>query len=352
MPYPIICISGNPKERGYQYGKAASERVRKTIDFYKAMFATYGVSWEEAKSRALSFIPFIKEYYAEGLEEMEGISEGAALSFEDILAINCRSEILFAFPDGCSCLGVLASQTKDGHTYLGQNWDWLRAAEEGVVILKVEEPNAPRQIICAEAGIIGGKGINEAGIAVCLNALSVGRGKKGVPLHVMYRMILRQTSISNAIGVIAQAKRAGAGNFALGSKEDFLVNVEYTCDNFDVIAADEERPLAHTNHYLSPIFVADDTFKRDLPCTFVRLNRLKRLLKAQGGDFDKEKLFEILSDHKNHPDSICSHEDPADPAGKQICTIYAVIMDLTAKKLWITDGNPCKSAARTEVSFD
>ncbi len=352
MTYPVISISGNVFERGVQYGSQVPERIRKTIDFYKAMFQTYGVSWREAQLRAKSFIEYIEEYLPDGLEEMRGIAEGAKLSFDEILTINCRSEILFAFTDGCTCLGVLSSMSKDGHTYLGQNWDWLRRAEEGVVIVKIEEPKAPRQIMCAEAGIIGGKGLNEAGVGVGLNALSVGRGQKGVPLHVMYRSILRQETISNAIGAVASAKRAGAGNFAMGSSEDFLFNVEFTPDNFDVIGADDLTPLAHTNHYLSSIFQAQDTFKRDLPCTFVRLNRLKRLMAKQGKDFDCDILFDILRDHKNYPDSICSHEDPADIPGKQICTIYAVIMDLTEKKLWITDGNPCVSRELTEVGFD
>ena len=281
---------------------------------------------------------------------MQGIAEGAELDFDDILAINCRSEILFAAPDGCSCIGALSAQTKDGHVYLAQNWDWLRAVDNSVVIVKIEQPGYPRVIMCAEAGIIGGKGLNESGIGVCLNALSVGRGKPGVPLHVIYRKILCQTSISNALGAVASAQRAGSGNFVIGSSQDFLLNVEFTPENFDVLAADETKLLVHTNHYLSPLFIAENTFKRDLPDTFIRLNRLERLTNSYVGTVDGKNILSILRDHRNKPDSICSHEDPADTPGKRLCTIYAVIMDLTERKLRITEGQPCTSEI-TEISF-
>ncbi len=350
MSYPVISISGNASERGRQYGVAVSDRIRNTIAFYKEMFRTYGVSWQEAQKRAESFIPYIRDYFSEGLEEMQGIARGAELDFADILAINCRSEILFAFPDGCSCIGTLSAMTKDGHVYLAQNWDWLRAVDNCVVIVKIEQPRYPRMIMCAEAGIIGGKGLNDAGIGVCLNALSVGRGKPGVPLHVIYRKILTQTSISNALGVIASANRAGSGNFALGSSQDFLLNVEFTPDNFDVSAASETKPLLHTNHYLSSIFKAEDTFKHDLPDTFIRLNRLERLTASLTNKLNRETILSILRDHKNEPDSICSHEDPNDPPGKRLCTIYAVVLDLTEKCLWITEGCPCSSEA-TQVNL-
>lgn len=61
---------------------------------------------------------------------------------------------------------------------------------------------------------------------------------------------------------------------------------------------------------------------------------------------DKKKVTEteiwaILSDHANFPDSVCSHEDPVDPEGKRLCTVYAILMDLDDKKLWFSEGNPC-----------
>lgn len=340
--FPLIEISGTPTERGTQYGKEAKEKIHKNIRFYSALFETYGIDWPKAQKIAKSFEQSINQYLPWATEEMRAIAEAAEVSYEDILAINCRSEVLFAQPDGCSAFGVIPELTEDGHTYLGQTWDWLASAREAAVILKIHSPTEPDALICAEAGIIGGKGLNAHGIGVCLNALSVGHGVIGVPLHIIYRKILGQDTVSNALDQVAKPNRAGSGCFVIGSASGFLMSVEFTPENFDVLMP-TDRPLCHTNHYLSPILRAADTFKRDLTDTFVRLNRLQRLCNAFNGRYTIERIFTYLSDHANCPDSVCSHEDPADPKGKRLCTVYAMAMDLNSRTLWITDNNPCCS---------
>ena len=340
--FPLISLLGTAAERGQQYGEAAKEKICINIAFYKALFETYGVSWKQAKLVAKSFEASIQNYLPWAIEEMHGIAVAAGVSYEDILTINCRSEVLFALPDGCSTFGVLPELTENNHTLLAQTWDWLAGARASTVVLKVQSPTEPEAIICAEAGMLGGKGLNSCGIGVCLNALSVGHGTVGVPLHIMYRKILGQNTISNALDQIAKPQRAGSGCFVLGSSSGFLMSVEFTPENFDVLMPVNE-PLCHTNHYLSGILRAGDSFKRDLTDTFVRLNRLKRLCSGFRGQYTIAKVFEYLSDHANYPDSICSHEDSADPEGKRLCTIYAMAMDLNEKTLWITSGNPCCS---------
>ena len=339
--YQLIQLAGTATERGIAYGTQAKAQIDHTLSFYRSMFQTYGVTWDRAKAVAQDFVPIIEDYYAEGLEEMQGIACGAGVGFEDILALNCRSEILFALPDGCSCVGVLPERTSNGHTLLGQTWDWLAPARDSTVILEVSQAGFPKILMVAEAGIIGGKGLNDCGIGVCLNATSVGHGGIGVPLHIMYRQVLNSDIISNALDKVAQPKRAGSGTFNIGSSDGFLMSVEFTPDNFDVLMS-TDTPLIHTNHYLSPLFRGQDIFKRDLTDTFVRLNRLKRLSATQQVPYTTDTLFSFFADHANYPDSVCSHEDPKDAPGKALSTVYAIAMDLNEHRLLITDGSPCE----------
>lgn len=339
-PRIAITVEGAPRERGRQYGEKAKSLIEKNIRFYRSMFETYGVEWEKAKQIASRFEDAISEYLPWATEEMKGIAEGAGVAYEDILALNCRSEIIFANPDGCSSLGILPELSENGHVLLGQTWDWLAPAGECTLIVRVRGTDEPDIVMCAEAGIIGGKGLNSEGIGVCLNALSAGKGCVGVPLHVMYRAILGQKTISNALDQVAHAKRAGFGNFAIGSAEGFLMCVEYTPDNFDVLMPVSE-PMCHTNHYLSPLFASRDTFKAALTDTFVRLNRMKRMTRGKSG-FSRDDLWAVFTDHANFPDSICSHEDPSDPEGKRLCTVYSVVMDLNDRRLWISRAAPCE----------
>lgn len=380
MTEPLfIHVSGTPEARGRRYGALARERILKNLAFYADMFEKgWGVPWAKAAMLAQSFIPHIEAHFPEGLLEMRGIAEGAGVAFEDILTLNCRSEILFAQPDGCSVFGVLPERSENGHTWLAQTWDWLRPAGDATVVLRIDQvqkseegkegeeggegeepeadgrsaqsaqsahPDRPSLLMVVEAGMIGGKGMNSAGIGVCLNATSVGRGRTGMPLHVLYRMILNAPTVSNAFEAVARARRAGAGTFNLGSAEGFLMSVEFTPDAVDVLMAEDE-PLTHTNHYLSPLFRGEDALKSELGCTWVRLNRLRRLGRLHPEGFGRDSILEVLSDHANHPDSICSHEDPADPEFRRMVTVYAMVMDLTERRMWVTEGNPCEGKVR------
>ena len=340
--FPIIKVSGTAAECGFQYGDALRDEIGYNIEFYQTMLKEYaGVEWADAKTIAKRFEPEIAKYCPEAIEVMKGIAEGAEVDYEDILTINCRSEILFAQPDGCSCMGILPEMSDTGHTYLGQTWDWLRDARDHVAVVEYRERNKPAVLMIVEAGMVGGRGLNSHGIGVCLNAMSTGEGEVGVPLHIIFREILHANNVSNALDRVARAHRAGSGTFSIGSGDGFLMSVEFTPYDFDVLMPEGEV-LAHTNHYLSPLFKEEDTFKYDLTDTFVRLNRIHRQAKLlYKKSLSQKDMWAIFSDHANFPDSVCSHEDPKDPPYRQLCTVYAMVMDLNAHTIWVSDTNPC-----------
>ena len=92
--YPFLPLTGTARERGYQYGSQVPELIKKNIAFYRTMFEGFGVPWETAGKISKKFEPFIRDYYPEALEEISGVAEGANLSYEDILTINCETRRL------------------------------------------------------------------------------------------------------------------------------------------------------------------------------------------------------------------------------------------------------------------
>ena len=51
--YPRIEVEGGPAERGRQYGEAARERVRRSVEAYGEVFAHYaGWDWERVRAEA------------------------------------------------------------------------------------------------------------------------------------------------------------------------------------------------------------------------------------------------------------------------------------------------------------
>ena len=66
------------------------------MESYEELFSRKGIAWAEAKAGAERFIPAILEADPRYMEEMKGIAQGAAVELLDVLAINCRSELLYA----------------------------------------------------------------------------------------------------------------------------------------------------------------------------------------------------------------------------------------------------------------
>ena len=131
MNFPYIEIEGTSYEIGYQEGQNFKKQILGSINCYKQMFMDYSnLSWERAKELSKQFIPVITEYNKDYLEEMRGIADGSGFDFEDILALNCRSELVFVGKEfdkqdgGCTSIGVTSDVGKDGNAYLAHNWDW------------------------------------------------------------------------------------------------------------------------------------------------------------------------------------------------------------------------------------
>ena len=342
--YPFLKLSGNPLERGRLYGRTFRTAIEASIASYTVMFRDYsGLGWDEAGKLSMEFLPFIREYSPKVIEEMEGIAEGAQKNFRDILTLNSRSEIVLAAQvDGCTAFGATPAVTSDGKTYLCQTWDWIRRQEKSLVIIQIEQPPEPTILMIAEAGVISGKGINSSGLGVGFNALTTGSGKPGVPVHILLRGLLDSPRLADAVQAVAVPLRSSSANFIIGSHEGEMINIETSPEDFWVFYA-EKGWISHTNHFTATFLpgLARDRGKVIIPDTFQRLGRINTLLNAHIGKIDFEHCKTFLSDHINHPDSICRHEDPRDPEGKQIASVYATIMDLTDGVIWFSRSNPC-----------
>ena len=95
--YPHVRVEGEPQERGRQYGEQARERMLRSRDAYEEVFDHLASwSWDKVTGEAMRYVSSIRAFRPEYLEEMRGMAEGSGLRFEDILALNVRSEVMFA----------------------------------------------------------------------------------------------------------------------------------------------------------------------------------------------------------------------------------------------------------------
>jgi isopenicillin-N N-acyltransferase-like protein len=114
-PFPLIDLAGPPEARGRAYGQAAKARVRRTLAHYGAQLAGAGQDAAAVRAMARAFVPKIEAFDPAYVAEMRGIAAAADVAFEDIVLVNCRTEVLQlarraaaaaaatrAAPDGCT----------------------------------------------------------------------------------------------------------------------------------------------------------------------------------------------------------------------------------------------------------
>ncbi len=351
--------SGPPLGRGRAYGEQAGELIRKVRDTYEETFGHLtGQTWARLRERGGAFLGSAERFAPDLVEEIQGIAQGAGLSFEDVFLINARSEIMFSpealareAPDECTAILAMSPATAGDGAYLAQNWDWLEGVRDCQVLLKFSgEGGRPSFASLTEAGQVAKMGLNGAGVGLVVNNLNTDRPKAGVPWILICRKVLEADSLTKAMGLVLSTPRAHSINFLLGraqgeEAEGFSLE---TCPTEPHVLRPQGGMLVHTNHFLEPLQTARDlkAWTHLFPCTYNRHQRASRLLAARAGRIDPAGIKEILSDHFDAPHSVCMHRNPESDPAWTTQTCFSIILDLKAKALEYCLGNPCQGEWR------
>ena len=343
MTIKRVTVSGNSYECGIQYGEAVSDLIKNNIQNYKRLIKDRkNLSPEKAHQIALTYQSSIPTNY---LEEMQGIAKGAKVSYEDILLLNCRSELLFSPNEEvqeCTAFALMPKVTRDHNTYACQTWDFARSQRDNVVLLEID--NEVRIMMITEAGLIGGKGLNDHGLGLTLNALNTTSSDTGIPLHIRMRMILASKTLALAYQVAVTTPIPVSANLIISCIDGLALGLELTPKDVSLFYPDH-GVLYHTNHLLSDKSSVKDNNK-PFGNSFVRYGNIRSLLEDANA-IDLDMIKAILQDHRGHPNGLCVHADEKLPITKQHATNHAVIMDLNNLVIHYVHGNPCLSSYTT-----
>jgi len=355
-----VRVEGTSYQRGQQYGRQAAARVRRSVQAYQQAFAHFaGWDWATVRHEAARFEAPIGKLWPAYLDEMRGIADGAGLDLTDVLAINVRTEVMYAAtarrapraePPAagrtraeCSAFACVPAPGRKGSTLLGQNWDWLLHSAGTLVVLEARQEDGPDFVTVVEAGLLAKTGMNAAGLGLVTNALvtDADTGEPGLPYHVLLRAILDCATVTEALKVLQAGLRSSSANYLVAHASGAALDIEAAPGDFTRLYPlfPDNGVLLHTNHFLAPRIHPVDLALWAMPGTAVRLQRLRAAARAQTHD----EFRALLADHADYPNSICAHPDPADHPREQGATIASVVMDLNARHVWLAAGNPCQA---------
>ena len=361
----VVVLEGTAHERGLTHGKTLKEPIHALVKLWKADLA------ERYKMEADAFIPkflrytdylpAIRQWTPDLLEEIRGIAQGAAIDFDTMLVFQLIDEYWVNGPgaagEHCSALGI--SRQGDRPAYVAQNMD-LEGFRDGFqTVLHIKHADAKREtLVLTHAGLIGLNGVNNRSIGICCNTLTqLANGKDGLPVACVVRGALEQPSDEAAIGFLRKVKHASGQNYILGGPSKVY---SFECSAGKVAPftpATGADMLWHTNH---PLANDDYTakYREELEKkkgaagqpgnSEVRLQSVEKRLRAAGkaGGLDLIRTILTAKDSAEHP--VCR----AFKNKKDSFTFASTIMVLAEKpEMHITPGPPDGQRYQT-LAFD
>jgi isopenicillin-N N-acyltransferase-like protein len=350
-PPPLIKVTGSHRDIGRQIGEAFPEKIRHGLDNARKLlddaYEQIELTWDGAQIQARKYLPFAQERYPQYVEEIMGIAEGAAVSFEDLVVLNAMEAVTTdaLHLTRCTSFAVSSDRTVDGHVLVGHNEDWLPEDESDIFVIHARPDDEPPFLAITYGGLLPNIGFNAHGIAQLCDTVYPNDPRIGIPRLVVSRAVLAARTPSEAIRSMLVSHRAAGYNHLLVHESGEMYNVEVSARRFEIIYG-QEGCLAHTNHYLTPKMQEIENDPDELIASRVRFFRATRLLKRVPLHSIKT-LQAILKDHVNYPDSICNHSvEDIDPLDREN-TICSIVLDLTAREMHITWGNPCENPYHT-----
>ena len=344
----VLQLSGSGHDRGLQHGRQLRSEITKILKLWKEDL--HNQSKQDPDSLIQSFLaetnfmPAIKKWTPEILDEVKGIAEGSGQPFETVFAFQLVDEF-WVFLDKraanrCSALGVVRS---DGHpAYVAQNMD-LESFRDGfqVVLHIAGNESVPEQFVLTSAGLIALNGINRHSIAIACNTLmQLSASPDGLPVAFVVRGVLAQTNGDEALRFVRDIKHASGQNYIIGTG-DRIYDFEASAGKIvEFRPVPDGSVVYHTNHPLvnddlKPLLSADS--EKSIVNSQTRLASLQTRLGKPAPAIDEGVIKETLRSRDSELHPVCQSLK----AGASGFTFGATIMTLSgAPSLEVTMGPP------------
>jgi isopenicillin-N N-acyltransferase like protein len=337
----VLTTGGSPSDIGRAHGNAFGEQIRSYMATRRklSLFGT-DLTENQVTEIAADMLDAHRDYDSDLFDEMVAMAGAAGITPAEAVIVGGYTDFIDAVralasgravEDTCTAV-ITPDGSSQGSGFLAQTWDMNASATPHVFMLDVTPEGSPRALAFTTHGTVGQIGMNEAGIAIGINNLTVTDGGIGVTWPFVVRKALKQTTYADALACITDANLAGGHNFLLFDGAGNGASIEATTTK-TVVDELGDAPLVHTNHCL---FSDTQMVEAERPAA-LNANSIQRLSDATvtlntDAPYTTESMMALLSDEN----SICRRPEPP----FEYESSGAVVMRPGTGDLWACWGQP------------
>lgn len=337
-PFPIVDISGAPFDRGRAYGAAAASRIKASVRLYTEQMKRLSFTADEVRGIVAGFLPSMRDFAPDLIEEMRGIAAGADCSFDEIALVNARTEVVQIGRrrapggnrdcDACTGVVVMPDAARDRQLIHAQNWDWRPDCVDTAIVLRIRREDGPSILTFTEAGGLARSGLNSVGLAITANYLESDRDFRelGIPLPLIRRRYLESAHFAEGIETVATTPKSGSNNMILSTAAGLAIDFECAPDESFAIYP-QDGLIAHANHWTCPAALAKlkDAGIPGVADSFYRDYRVRHLLTPKAGQITIEDVKAALFDNFGTPYAVCRPPHAA-PGSSMSATVAMIVL--------------------------
>jgi hypothetical protein len=306
----ILHVNGSNYQMGYQHGYLLREKVQENIRAF-LNFANTSISYDALLAMWNTMSVYVPQEYK---EELQGIADGANISFDDIAVSIAAIEYA---DHGCYGIAAWGPATIDGKLYHARSFDLPsiiqdpvtgRYAHENTVLVVRKPTNGSASLCPSIAGSFHtGGGINEHGVALGIQICwSKDQTFEGNPYHFRVQQVLDYATTAEEAISIVNTNRTHGFNFIISQAsppEGFIVeqtaNLTYVGTYNGSIESKHpfwgiDHVVRRTNVFLEPTIEATQRKRYD-PTGFIGFLNLLFYKKTNCPFFAVYQLYSSVS---------------------------------------------------------
>jgi L-aminopeptidase/D-esterase-like protein len=360
----VVVLDGTPFNRGMVHGKALRGDIHELVGLWKRdlsrQFRMDADTFIRNFLAGTDYLPAIRKWTPELLEEVRGIAEGAGIAFETMLAFQLVDEY-WANGGGIAgehCSGLGLAGAGDRPTYIAQNMDLEGFRDRFQAVLHVKSPDSGLEsFIFTCPGLIALNGMNSRSLGVCVNTLLQLRPRRsGLPVAFVVRGLLERKTAEEAIGFLREVEHASGQNYILGSPAAVY---DFECSAGKItrfVPEGRTGVVYHTNHPLANddfteryrlALEGDGKNDRSDVNSIARFQALQNRLRGDGMEPGLDAIRSALASRDSAEFPVCRHYTSPE-AG---FTFGSTIMVLSGSPELLVAAGPPDRAMYRSFSF-